>query len=215
MLSGGRLLQKLPTRLFFLGFFLRFLLGWRRRGFSSLKRAFSASSAAQLEPADEIEHDIQLPALQGKARLRSAQSRAAMLLREAGMSAGIEGGEPEAVGGQAGERKLLSRGGKYRAGPAVAEGASGLLAAEEVREARCVTRSLHRARGCDQGGCGFEGSRCVTRSLSQSTRSAGGDYLDDDRAWVTRGHRSECPFVFDSGRGHPAHGAPGSAEPER
>jgi len=69
-----------------------------------------------------------------------------MLLREAGMSAGIEGGKPEAVGGQAGVRKLLSRSGKYRAGAAVAEGASGLLAAVEVREARCVTRSLPQSR---------------------------------------------------------------------
>jgi len=120
--------------------------GYGGRGFSSLKPDFSSGSAAQIEPADEIENDIQLPALQGKARLRPAQSRAAMLLREAGVSAGIEGGEPEAVGRQAGERKLLSRTGKYRARPAVAEGASGLLAEEKASEARCVTRSLPRAR---------------------------------------------------------------------
>ena len=103
MLPSGRFLQKLPTRLFFLGLVLRLVRGLRGRGFSSLKRDFSSGSAAQFEPADEIEHDIQLPALQGKAHQRSAQSRAAMLLWEVGMSAGIEGGKPEAVGGQTGE----------------------------------------------------------------------------------------------------------------
>ena len=53
----------------------------------------------------------------------------------------------------------------------------------------------------------------VSERLSRTNDAI--DYLDHDRAWVTRGHRSKCPFVFESGGGHPAHGAPGSREPER
>jgi hypothetical protein len=55
-----------------------------------------------------------------------------MSLWEAGMSKGIQSGKPEAMDEQAGERKLLSRGGKYRPGAAVAEGKSRLSAQKEV-----------------------------------------------------------------------------------
>jgi len=75
-----------------------------------LKRAEGTDSAAHFESADEIKKDIQLPALQGQAHLRSAQPRAPELLRETAMPEGVEGREPEAMDGEAGERKLLSRG---------------------------------------------------------------------------------------------------------
>jgi len=48
------------------------------------------------------------------------------------MSAGVESGQPETMGGEAGEQKLLSGSRKCGAGEAVAEGTSGLLAQKEI-----------------------------------------------------------------------------------